>query len=266
MAEEPLRPNAGRIYDYLLGGHHNFEVDRQMAEQLKQMLPSLPVIARLQRWCLRDIAEELTRKRGFDILVDFASGLPTQDHLHEVVSRDVTVIYSDSDPLVVEYAQDILKDYPNAHYFQADARKPEDLLTRPEVEEILQGRRDVGIVFWGVAAFLPDEDLQHALQYLYEWSAPEAVLAFDAQGADFRVDVPEMQQVMEKYRQMGSPLHARSLARYEELIRPWQVDGRFIPLLEWHGVDASVLSEKDREYLGAGGVGYGGYLVHGKEA
>ena len=25
-------PNAGRIYDYLLGGHHNFEVDRLAAE------------------------------------------------------------------------------------------------------------------------------------------------------------------------------------------------------------------------------------------
>ena len=25
------RPNAGRIYDYILGGSHNFEVDRQAA-------------------------------------------------------------------------------------------------------------------------------------------------------------------------------------------------------------------------------------------
>lgn len=264
MAEEPLRPNAGRIYDYLLGGHHNFEVDRQVANWMVQHFPSIPVGMRLQRWCLRDIAEELTQKRGFDIIIDFASGLPTQDHLHEVVSRDVTIIYSDMDPLVVEYAQDILKDYPNAHYFQADARRPEDLLSRPEVEEILQGRRDVGLVFWGVAGFLPDEDLKHAMQYLHEWSSPETVLAFNAQFAGFQLpDTPEVRQGLEQYRRMGSAIHIRTLEQYLDLIQPWKVEDRFIPLTEWHEVDLSVLDEKDRAYYGKGGAGYGAYLLHG---
>ena len=31
------QPNAGRIYDYLLGGNHNFEIDRVAAEQLIQI-------------------------------------------------------------------------------------------------------------------------------------------------------------------------------------------------------------------------------------
>ena len=34
-------PSAGRIYDYLLGGHHNFEVDRQAAQMLLKMSPHL---------------------------------------------------------------------------------------------------------------------------------------------------------------------------------------------------------------------------------
>ena len=40
-------PSAGRIYDYMLGGYHNFEVDRQVAEQLQTRLPFLPKIMRL---------------------------------------------------------------------------------------------------------------------------------------------------------------------------------------------------------------------------
>ncbi len=31
-------PNAGRIYDYLLGGHHNFEIDRRAGDQLIQVM------------------------------------------------------------------------------------------------------------------------------------------------------------------------------------------------------------------------------------
>ncbi len=78
-------PSAARIYDYMLGGHHNFQVDRSAANQFFALIPFLPKAARLQRWCLQDIAHELTEVRGYDLIIDFASGLPTRDHLHTVV-------------------------------------------------------------------------------------------------------------------------------------------------------------------------------------
>ena len=68
-----------------LGGSHNFEVDRQAAEQLLALLPFSEKFVRLQRWALQDLAVELTQQRGFDVIIDFASGLPTNDHLHHVV-------------------------------------------------------------------------------------------------------------------------------------------------------------------------------------
>ncbi|HSN76733.1 MAG TPA: SAM-dependent methyltransferase, partial [Anaerolineae bacterium] len=120
-------PSAGRIYDYLLGGHHNFEVDRQAATMLTQLIPFASKFVRLQRWCLQDLAYELTAVRGYDTIIDFASGLPTQDHLHFVVPNGTKVIYSDYDPIVVEYAREILGNTPNVHFFEADARRPEEL-------------------------------------------------------------------------------------------------------------------------------------------
>ena len=33
---DATKPNAGRVYDYFLGGKNHFEVDRQMAEELKK--------------------------------------------------------------------------------------------------------------------------------------------------------------------------------------------------------------------------------------
>ena len=44
---------------------------------------------RLQRWALQDIAVELSEKRGYDVIIDFASGLPTMDHIHYKVPKKV---------------------------------------------------------------------------------------------------------------------------------------------------------------------------------
>jgi hypothetical protein len=35
------KPSPARLYDYYLGGHNNFEVDRKAAEALRQSLPAL---------------------------------------------------------------------------------------------------------------------------------------------------------------------------------------------------------------------------------
>jgi hypothetical protein len=38
-------PNPARIWNYWVGGKDNFAADRQAAEQVLQVMPSLPVIA-----------------------------------------------------------------------------------------------------------------------------------------------------------------------------------------------------------------------------
>src|SRR5262249_30846887 len=37
----PSKPSPARLYDYYLGGHNNFEVDRKAAEVLRLSLPAL---------------------------------------------------------------------------------------------------------------------------------------------------------------------------------------------------------------------------------
>ncbi len=257
------KPNAGRIYDYLLGGHHNFEVDRRAAEQLMKLAPFAAKAARLQRWCLQDVAAELTEKRGFDIIVDFASGLPTQDHIHTVVPKGTTIIYSDRDPITVEYGREILGDAPNLYYFQADARRPEELLNRPQVQEILKGRHDVAVVYWGVSAFFTDEEMSHVAHYLYEWADDKKnCWAFQAQLSTIDVNNPEVAQSLKIYERTGEPLHLRPLEKYKQLILPWHADEKgFITALEWHGLDEREMSPEDLKVFGPGGGSYRSYLV-----
>ena len=264
--EQPVRPNAGRVYDYLLGGHHNFEVDRQAAEQVKALLPYLPTIMRLQRWCLQDIAEELV-ERGFDTFVDFASGLPTEDHIHEIAPPETLVIYSDNDPLVVEYGLEILKNSPNAHIFLSDARRPEELLNKPEVISLLEGRKKIAFVYWGVPFFIADEDVAHAMQYIYDWAGEHTeknILAFNAQVADANANSERSRRAIAVYRdRMNAPLYFRTLDRYKELIQPWKADKNgFIRLADWHEIDLTKeLAEDQLADLGKGLGGYGAYLV-----
>lgn len=265
MAKESIiddsRPNAGRMYDYYLGGNHNFEVDRQAADQVIKLLPFAPKYARLQRWALQDIALNLVEERKFDVIIDFASGLPTNDHVHHLVPDGTTVIYSDHDPVVVEYGHDILEGTPNAYFFEGNAAEPEALLNRPEVKEILAGRRKVGLIFWGVTAFLTDEEIDNATSYLYEWAAPGSCLAFNAQLADVP-QTPTTKQIEEIYKRMGSVARLRPLEQFHKLVTPWQLerDG-FVPLLEWHGFDQSELSKMDVEDFGPLGGGFGAYLI-----
>ncbi|MCB9154715.1 MAG: SAM-dependent methyltransferase [Caldilineae bacterium] len=255
-------PSAGRIYDYLLGGHHNFEVDRQAAQMLLNMSPFSAKLVRLQRWCLQDLAHELTVVRGFDTIIDFASGLPTQDHLHFVVPKGTKVIYSDYDPVVVEYAREILGNTPDVYFFEADARQPEELLGRPEVVEILGNKRNVALVYWGIAMFLSDEDLSRASQALYDWAGTESCWAFNAQGAGISKDHPGTLTVLEMYRNMGTPLYVRERQEYEGLLKPWHPDSNgFISLLDWHGFEQDELSKEDLAVFGPTGAGYGVYLL-----
>jgi hypothetical protein len=167
--------------------------------------------------------------------------------------------------VVVEYAHDILKEgAPNAHFFQADVRQPRELLNRPEVQELLGGQRDVAFVFWGVAAFLSDEELAHAAQELYDWSGPKSCFVLQAQGAGIDTSIPAVAMVMKTYEQMGSALHSRSLERFQELVRPWHADATgWTSLLDWHGLSESEvgMTPEDRIIFGASGAGYGAYLI-----
>jgi hypothetical protein len=256
------RPSAARMYDYFLGGQHNFEVDRQAAAHVLSLLPFIPTVARLQRMCLKDIAEKLTRQDGVDVIIDFASGLPTQEHLHNIVAPGTTVIYADNDPEVVSHAHALLQDTPNVYYFQNDARRPQDLLNHPEVAQILDGRRDIALIYWGICWTFNDEEIATIAHMLHDWSGGRSCWVVDIPLADADPNDPAMARVIDIYNQLGSPMYVRSLQAYRHLVQPWQPDARgFVSFLDWHNLDQSIMNPADQQSLGQSGGGYGAYLI-----
>jgi hypothetical protein len=120
----------------------------------------------------------------------------------------------------------------------------------------------VAFVFWGVSVFLADKDLSRAVRFLYKWAAPGSCLAFNAQGANMNFQDPALAKMVAIYEQMGQKSYSRTLGEYQALVRPWPTDEHsFIPLLEWHGLDQSELSQEDVSAYGPMGGGYGAYLL-----
>jgi len=91
------RPNIARIYDYLLGGKDNFEVDREVAAHLAEVQPLVVAGVRANRAFVRR-ATTFLAERGIAQFIDLGSGLPIGDNVHEVAGRvnpDVKVVYVD---------------------------------------------------------------------------------------------------------------------------------------------------------------------------
>ena len=242
------KPNAGRIYDYLLGGNHNFEIDRQSADQLLKMMPEITQWVRAVRWFLGEAVRRLSEE-GFRHFLDFASGLPTVDHIHHIAAEGARVIYSDIDPVTVAYAKEIVAELPGTACVECDVSAPERLLESGIVEEIFGDTRKAAIGVSGICWFLQDEAIAHALEVLYKWADPGSKL--------YICDINRTEEnatagnVADFYRRVGQPLYYRSVERLTELLGKWRVcDPGFMPIEDYLNVDDSAIKRTASEAKG----------------
>jgi SAM-dependent methyltransferase len=131
-------PHAARVYDYMLGGTTNFEVDRAAAEQAAALVGGMDRIrseVRANRAFLGRAVRWLIHEAGIRQFLDIGTGIPSDDNVHAVALReapDARVVYVDHDPIVLAHAHLLLKDAPagSTTYLQADFRDPEDIVER----------------------------------------------------------------------------------------------------------------------------------------
>ena len=146
---DSTKPNAGRIYDYLIGGTHNFVIDRQVGDDLKKKVPFLEVQLKFVRWFLHEAIRK-AKKWGFTRFIDFASGLPVKDHIHKNTLDGTKVIYSDIDPVTVKYGIDIIGDNPLVKYLTCDAATPEIILNSDTVKSLFGNNHKLAIGYTGM--------------------------------------------------------------------------------------------------------------------
>jgi S-adenosyl methyltransferase len=155
------KANPSRMYDYYLGGAHNFAVDRAAAEQVLAILPETRTFARDNRAFLQRMVRFLVREAGITQFLDLGSGIPTVGNVHEIaqgIDPSCRVVYVDHEPVAVAQSRRLLAGNANATVIHADVRDSAHVLANPETLRLLDFDRPLGLLMLQVLPFIPDED------------------------------------------------------------------------------------------------------------
>ncbi|MFI5783631.1 SAM-dependent methyltransferase [Nocardia sp. NPDC051570] len=216
---DPTVPSIARIYDYALGGSHNFSVDRELAEQGRRRWPHSLRSAWTNRAFLRR-AVIFCAERGIDQFLDIGSGIPTAGNVHEILADldiDARVVYTDIDPVAVVMSRRILAEIPWATAIRADARDLDAIIADPEVYERLDFGKPVAVLLVALLHYIPDTADPHAmLAALRDRLAPGSVLVISHMTS---ADWPEQElaDTLEMSKQTPTPLVMRALDEITEL-------------------------------------------------
>ncbi len=204
------------MYDYYLGGSHNFAVDRAMAERGKEVWPELPLIMRENRAYLRRAVRYLSAQ-GVTQFLDLGSGIPTVGNVHEIAQEGnpgSRVVYVDRDPIAVNHGRAILAGNDHAAVLQADVRDPDRVLADPDVRRLIDFDRPVAVLLVAVLHFVADEhDPAGIIARFRAAVAPGSYLAlshFSSEGPPERVE-----GLVKLSRTTPEPLTLRSRAQIE---------------------------------------------------
>ncbi|MEU4395375.1 SAM-dependent methyltransferase [Kribbella sp. NPDC023855] len=143
------RPSDARVYDLFLGGKDNFEVDRQLAQQVLKVAPEMPALLQANRRWLAEVVERVLREAAVVQFLDLGSGLPTPDNTHEIAARvnpQATVVYLDKDPTVIRHGQALLADDRHSFFAAGDLTDPAAVLADPIVTGALDLDRPVAVI------------------------------------------------------------------------------------------------------------------------
>ena len=115
MASEPnwippgvdtKRANVARVYDYMLGGTHNFAADQAVGRMITAVEPNARGIGRANRAFLGRAVRFLAAS-GIRQFLDIGSGIPTEGNVHEVAEQAAPgsrVVYADIDPVAIAHS------------------------------------------------------------------------------------------------------------------------------------------------------------------
>ncbi|KUJ67374.1 hypothetical protein ACZ90_28230 [Streptomyces albus subsp. albus] len=149
------------MYDWLLGGHFNYEADRTACAHLLKCAPTSRQLVRNNRWFLERVVRTLAVEHRIRQFIDFGSGLPTQRNVHQIaqaVDERCRVVYIDNDPVVLAHARSILDENDRTAVIAADMKDTEEIFGHPEFTRLVRPDEPVAALFVSVLQCLPDED------------------------------------------------------------------------------------------------------------
>ncbi|MEU4243239.1 SAM-dependent methyltransferase [Actinoplanes sp. NPDC026619] len=233
-------PDASRVYDYALGGVHNFAVDREFWHRASAANPGAALVARSNRAFLGRAVRWLA-DAGVRQFLDVGSGIPTLGNVHEVAQEAnpaARVMYVDIDPIAVQQSRSLLSGNPYARAIEGDLRDPEGILYHPDVLQLLDFAEPVAVLTVAVLHFVPDAaDPVGILKRLGDAMVSGSYLVISHLGPDVTPEGRELQERARKlYEKTPTPVVIRDDSEIAALIGPdlEVVAPGVVPATSWH--------------------------------
>jgi hypothetical protein len=152
-----------RRYDYWLGGKDNFAADRRSGDAVAAAFPTIRTAAIENRRFLRRAVTYLSREVGIRQFLDIGTGIPTANNTHQVaqaIAPQSRIVYVDNDPIVLAHARALLTSSPQGAttYLDADLRRPDEILQHPDLLDVLDLSKPVGLMLIAILHFVKDAD------------------------------------------------------------------------------------------------------------
>jgi hypothetical protein len=252
------RPTIARIYDYLLGGSHNFAADRELAHQMIAVKPDLALQAQANRAFLHRAVRFLLNA-GVRQFLDIGSGIPTLGNVHEIAQKaapEARVAYADIDAVAVAHSRAILAGNDRAVAIQEDLRRPDAILAHPEVRALLDLTQPLGVLLVAILHAVSDaDDPFGVVARLREVMAPGSYLVIAHSTCDARPD--EVNQLGQLSRQTTSGAAApRSRAQVERFFAGFDlVDPGLVWAPQWRPDSPDDVADRPELSINYVGVG-----------
>lgn len=174
------KPSIARVYDYLLGGKDNYDVDRAIGDKFTHDLPGSVAIAHANRQNLIRAVREIALA-GIEQFIDMGSGLPTADNVHQVAQRHAPgarVVYIDSDPIVLAHGRALLEDNEHTRVIQADVREPQSIREHPDTTGLIDFDRPVAVVHSAILHHINDDEDPRSIVRYWQQQVPSGSYFF----------------------------------------------------------------------------------------
>jgi SAM-dependent methyltransferase len=252
-------PSVSRMYDFYLGGSHNFEVDRQAARKAMEFMPGLPKIMQANRAFMRR-AVRFAVGEGITQFLDIGSGIPTFGNVHEVAQQahpGARVVYVDHDPVAVAHSQAVLEGNDDVDVVAADLRKPREILSNHHIERLIDLNRPVALLLVAILHFVEDmDDPYSAVAELREALAPGSLLVLTHASYE-GIPLPQQRAegAVEVYKNIRSPLIMRTRDEIARFFEGYDmVEPGLVPMPKWRP-DTAPEDEDPYSFAGFAGVG-----------
>ncbi|WP_405165582.1 SAM-dependent methyltransferase [Nocardia sp. NBC_01499] len=156
----PNVPSSARIYDYMLGGKDNYDIDREIAHRMLAIAPDTKTLA----WFIRQFlmkAVEMAAEAGVRQFIDLGAGIPTLPNVHETARKiepSADVVYIDNDPIVHSHCDALLAHSPGVTALKADLRQPDDIIDQLKTGSLIDFDEPVCVLIVGVLHYVMDDE------------------------------------------------------------------------------------------------------------